>query len=197
MSIGEIVRGSTSVKAQKKGGRADLQSLLLHTKYHPKGRVEIDPMTGLVKNPKNNELYKKRIPVKVESTIIGEKEIAVNGGHARYQDRAWRIALKGPSRYHNMIVMDDYRHTYQGRSDRTAPELTPQEHEEYLFFRSFLKENPTIKVPALRDDGEAHDKVDTKFYAWLEKQDKSKIEIDPISIPLHQHLSASSVETLK
>lgn len=180
---GSIVPGSTRTQTSKKGGRADLQSLLLHTPHHPKGRVQIDPDTGMVKNPKNNILFKKNIPVKVEGQVIGLQEVPVNGGHAKKDGSVWRIALGGPVRYHLMVVADDYRFTYQGRNDRTAPTLTPEEFEEYQFFRTFVIDEK-IKVPVTRDDQQVLNEIDEMFYTWLEGKDKETINLQPL-VPVH------------
>ncbi len=181
-----IVPGSTKTSVSKKGGRADLASLLVHTPIHPQGRVSIDPETGLIRNPKNNVLFTKKINVKADGVTLGTRDIDVNGGHAKKEGSVWRIALAGPSYYHQMVTSDDYRYTYKGTTSRTAPELTPDEHEEYQYFRAFLAANKEVKVPlsAVHSsrDKSVHDVIDKAFYAWLQKQDKSKIELPQMQV---------------
>lgn len=187
MSVGEIIKGSQKVEVSKKGGRADVQSLLVHTTMHPKGRIEIDPTTGLVKNPKNNVIFKKMVNVKVDNTVIGQREVSVNGGHGRKEGSVWRIALAGPSYYHEMVTGDDYRYTYFGKNDRTAPELTAEEFEEYQYFRVWAnQENPELPMnrtkSVLSRIADVHDPVDKEFYTWLKKQDRSKIVLLPPTV---------------
>lgn len=160
--------------AQKKGGRVDLQSLLVHTKEHPQGRVQIDPSTGLVKNPKNSVLFMKKMKVKADNVVIGLRDIEVNGGHAKAEGSVWRIALAGPAKYHAKVMADDHRFMYQGKQDRTAPELTVDEMKEYQFFRVWYKETQ----PEIKEGNTAA--VDQAFYAWLEAQDTSKIKLLPL-----------------
>lgn len=178
-----VVPGSLKASAQRKGGRVDLEKLLEHTEIHPQGRVQIDPATGKLRSPKNNVLFTKKIKVKLEGQVVAEKEVRVNGGHVKNEGSVWRIPLNGPARYHWKVMQDDHRFTISGRMDRSAPRLEHEEMEEYQYFRVFLKETETIVKEFEWDE------VDKKFYKWLAKQDKSKIQLIPltaVAIPVPQ-----------
>lgn len=171
-----IVKGSAKVETKKKGGKADVEKLLQHTEVHPKGRIQLDPETGRVKNPQNNVLYRSKKKVRSEGKIIGEIDVSVNGGHVLAENSVWRIALRGPSKYH-WKVMQDERRFLLGKGDRSAPELTLPEEEEYLYYRVFLKETSTVLSERTIKE------TDELFYEWLKKQDRSKLEEEAKKLP--------------
>ena len=108
---------ATQVKIEKKAGKPNLEKLLMPTKHHPHGRVQIDPETGLVRNPRNNVLYVKEKIIRHESGAeIGKLEIPVNGGHAHEPGSVWRTGLRGPKKYHEKVLKDD--ETYRLKAHR-------------------------------------------------------------------------------
>lgn len=172
-----VVSGSLKQSAKRKGGKADVEKLLEHTDIHPEGRIQIDPATGKIRNPKNNVLFKKKVQVKLDGMTVAEKEIEVMGGHVKAENSVWRIALKGPSRYHWKVIQDDERFRFRGIASKSAPVLENEELKEYQYFRVFLAETGMIV------EEQKWDETDKQFYAWLKKQDLSKIKIIPLSAP--------------
>lgn len=148
----------TSFRVEVKAGKPNLAKLLQHTRYHPKGRVEIDPATGEIVGAKNNILgYQEKI-IRHESGVeIGKKRVPINGGHVKADGSVWRIGLGGPKKYHEKILADLEKFELSGKMDRSAPDLEIEEAREYHLYRIFLEE----KDLRIADDKE--------FYKWKEK----------------------------
>lgn len=162
----------------------NLQKLLLPTDFHPEGRVQLDPVTRMPANPRNNVLYRTKRRVHGR-----EVEMDVNGGHAKQPGSAWRVALKGPARYFWKLMRDELAYRLRGSRSITAPKLNDEELLEARQFVAFLqassKEGATV-LPGdflnpkfdhgMRDDFKA---LDEQFYKWLKKADKKDLESLP------------------
>ena len=162
-----------------------LPSLLIPTEFHPNGRVQLDPVTRMVRMPARNILYKTK--VKVHGM---EREIEVNGGHAKADGSVWRIALAGPTRYFWKFLRDELAYKLRGSHSISAPMLTDEEIMEARQFVAYLlkmKEEGTSVLPGdflnkKYDNGlrEQFAGIDKQFYAWLKKQDLKMEELPSI-----------------
>jgi hypothetical protein len=152
-------------KTETKAGRPNIQKLLKPTKFHPKGRIKIDPTTGEPVNTKNNVIGTHTKVIRHESGIeIGRVEIPVNGGHAKAEGSVWRIALGGPKKYHQKVLADRERLLLYGKSEKSAPHLELEEMQEYRMYEKFLKE--TSQEIAENEE----------FYKWFKKAKKTDSE---------------------
>lgn len=128
-----------------KSGKVDLEKLLKRTKFHPKGRVQIDEKTGEVKNPKNPTVGTAKVG-KVEDGKAVEIEIPRYQGQVKGENSVWRIALcqkqvavggkllKGecPEEiYHQMNMLYEERKAQGKGKDDFRPELSDEETKAY------------------------------------------------------------------
>ena len=144
-----------------KGGKPNIQKLLKPTKAHPKGRIKLD-VQGEIVGPKANVLYKTEKVVKQDiggvKVEIARYMIPVCGGHVKEEGSVWRIALKGPTKFHQKVLLDKKNAERKGNTnDQGAPELELEEYDEYKKYLEFLKE------------GKLEISTDKSFYAWLKK----------------------------
>jgi hypothetical protein len=136
------------------GGKPDLKKLA------KAGRIKLKPDGDVEGQTVNPVLYVDKKEIKHESGIvIGTLEIPVNGGHAHLEGSVWRVAFNGPKKYHEKVLKDEKRKIMQGEHGfrPSAPELTEPEFDEYVQYKSFLKE----KGVTIAENEE--------FYAWLKK----------------------------
>lgn len=149
----------------------NLQPLLRHTQFHPKGRIKLNE-NGEPDTAQNNVLYIKDVPILVElkngqSMNMGTRRVPVNGGHALGKNpltgekSVWRIALS-PTKYHLKVLKEiDVRR--DNPKERVAPDLDVGggEWKEYQMYREYLK-----VVNKVVDE-------DIGFYEWIRDNDVS------------------------
>src|SRR3990167_208797 len=114
--------------------QANLQLLLIPTDIHPQGRVKLDPETNMPVRPKRNVLYMTTIR---KNGV--ERQIEVNGGHAKSDNSVWRVALAGPTRYIWKYLRDELKYKLEGGDARgrkkiSTPILTTEEMYEARLF---------------------------------------------------------------
>lgn len=133
-----VAAGIDQTKVDSRSGKSDLAKLLKATKFHPKGRVRIDPETNKVIGTENNIIEIIEKPIEVETKeghkiVVGTKKYALNGGHClswhpltAKQDCCWRMGLSdtskksekfpfghgGPKMYHMKRMKDDEMYAY-------------------------------------------------------------------------------------
>ncbi len=119
------------------GGKPDLKKLA------KAGRIKLAPDGEVVGQATNKVIHVDKRPIKVQDVVVGHKEIPVYGGHATMGDSVWRVALQGPTKYHQKILNDNKRKELHGETGfrPSAPELTNEEAQEYLDYKKFLAEN--------------------------------------------------------
>ena len=151
-----------------------LERLLVPTDIHPRGRVQIDPKTGMPYMPRRNILYMNRIRRRGQ-----EINVEVNGGHAKADGSVWRIALAGPTRFIWKMLRDELAYRLRGFRVFSAPSLTDEEMVEARQFVAYLIANNKDALPpdflnTKYDHGmrEIFSGIDKQFYAWLKKQEK-------------------------
>lgn len=160
--------------------QVNLQKLLIPTEFHPKGRVQLDVETGMIKGPRNNVLYKTK------KKIGGrEIELPVNGGHAKNDGSVWRVALNGPARYFWKLLRDEMAYRLRGSRSISAPKLVDEELVEAREFVAYLLAKkaeqkdilPGDFLNAKYDHGmrEDFEEINKGFYAWKKKQDKIEL----------------------
>lgn len=132
-----------------KTGKVDLEKLLKRTKFHPKGRVQIDEATGEVKNPKNPivEMVKTS---KVEDGKAIEIEVPRHAGNVSGEGSVWRLAMcksemqVGGQKitatcpeelYHKMTQLYEQRVELGRAKDDFRPELSDEEMKSYLAWK--------------------------------------------------------------
>src|SRR3990167_3411267 len=167
----DLPEGS-DVNSQFVGGTPyNLQKLLLRTKFHPNGRVQLDPETQRPKNPQHNTVYVREKPVYVATTEghkmrIATRKINVNGGHVKgyhpctglQKDCVWRMVFSGPKKYHLLKLKEIQVRTLKNNPIlKIAPDLTIEESEEYFMYLKYLE----VSKKRIADDVE--------FYEWVEK----------------------------
>lgn len=163
--------------------QVNLQKLLIPTEFHPKGRVQLDAATGMIKGPRNNVLYKTR------KKIGGrEIELPVNGGHAKNEGSVWRVALNGPARYFWKMLRDEMAYRLRGSRAITAPKLEDAELLEARQFVAYLlakqaegeKVLPGDFLNPKYDHGmrETFEEINKGFYKWIKKQEN--LELPPL-----------------
>jgi len=138
---------------KSKTGSPDVGKLLLKTKFHPKGRVQIDE-NGEVKNPKTLTSEMVKIKVPNDQGIMQEIEVPRQTGHATI-DGIWRSAfsqkemdlgfarIKGdspPALYHEMKLASQRRAILK-KDSQFLPELTEGEMKSYF---TWAKENKKV-----------------------------------------------------
>lgn len=132
-----------------KTGKVDLEKLLKRTKFHPKGRVQIDEETGEVKNPKNPIVGTAKL-AKVEDGKAIEIEVPRHAGHVTGEGTIWRIAMckkemqiggqtlraSCPEElYHKMTELYEQRVELGRAKDDFRPELSDEEMKSYLAWK--------------------------------------------------------------
>lgn len=143
---------ATQVTGQRRGGKPDLQKLA------ESGRIKLTSDGKVVGVPENNVLRVNKKKIIHEGVVLKEIEIPVNGGHAKAEGSVWRAALKGPKKYHEMVLLDREFIERTGKKEHTmAPQLEAEEFAEYKKYLEFLKES----------DVEIAENAD--FYSWLNK----------------------------
>lgn len=147
------------------GGRPNLQKLA------KQGRIKLKPNGDIESVPLNNIVQKNVRPIMYQGVKVGEKVIEVNAGHARAEGSVWRIALRGPKKYHEKVLADNIRKEglQGGKFTPSAPDLTPEESAEYKQYVDFLAE----KGVDIAEDAE--------FYASLteKKPGRPKKVVEP------------------
>ena len=153
-------------------------------------RVELDD-DGRVKNPQNNVLYIKEVPITVtdskgrKTVLPGQvQKIPVNGGHVRAynpitgkQTSVWRIALRGPTKYHSLLIRQAEVRRKKGTMEQVAPDLEDIESDEYILFLDFLKDADYNIGSKLSE--EDRDEIDLAFAKWLKK---SNSKVAPVKV---------------
>lgn len=169
MPFPSLIPGARETREVDTSKRVDLQPLLMKTKFHPKGRVQLDE-NGEVVGLKPNIIAVREIPIVIETkdghaVQTGVRHVNVNGGHTRgrhpvtqkQEDCCWRVAFSGPTKYHQKVLLEkEIRHKNQS-NEKVAPDLTAEEAEEYFMYVEYLKEKNIL----MGDDVE--------FYGWLKK----------------------------
>lgn len=132
-----------------KTGKVDLEKLLKRTKHHPKGRVQLDPETGEVMNPKNPIVGTAKL-AKVEDGKVTEIEVPRHAGHVTGENTVWRMAMcksnvqiggkkleaSCPEElYHKMTELYEERVELGRAKDDFRPELTDDEMKSYLAWK--------------------------------------------------------------
>lgn len=139
------------------GGKPDLKKLA------KAGRIKLKPDGDVENQAINPVLEIQKREIKHESGfVMGVVEIPVNGGHAHMEGSVWRVALRGPKKYHEKVLKDNKRKEMQGEIGfrPSAPELSEPEYDEYVQYKAFLKETG-VKIAE-----------DADFYAWLKAPKK-------------------------
>lgn len=166
----DLPEGS-DVNSQVVTSPVNLQRLLLRTKFHPNGRVQLDPETNQPKNPAHNVIYVRERPINIQTTDgqrlkIGTRKINVNGGHVKgyhpctgkQADCVWRIVFRGPKKYHLVKLKEISIRLKKNNPDLViAPELTVEESEEYFMYLKYLE----VSGKKIAEDVE--------FYEWIEE----------------------------
>ena len=167
------------LQVERKSGSPNIQKLAKPTKSHPKGRVKLDE-NGEIVGPKANVLGKRKVRSRDELGNAIVVEAPINGGHILYPDRVWRLALRGPTRYHARVLSDEERYRLTKKQDFIAPTLELTEAREYEKFLEFVKAEKVkvrpYEIQKLKEHEVEYDKIDTKFYKWLNKKDEPTSE---------------------
>lgn len=175
-----------------KQSQPDIARLLIPTEFHPNGRIQIDPSTGMVRMPKRNVLYKTK--KRVRGVV---KEVEENGGHAKADDSVWRIALGGPARYFWKLLRDEMSYRLRGSKSVSAPTLTDEELTEARQFVAFLLDAKSKNESVLPQNflktttGREYDhgvtkrdefrEIDRAFSSWLKKKDGALTDLPQIT----------------
>ena len=151
-----------------------LHKLLIPTEFHPHGRVQINPVTGMVDMPQRNILYMNKIRRRGR-----EIEVEVNGGHAKADKSVWRLALSGPARYFWKLMRDEMMYKLRQTRTISAPVLEDAEMMEARQFVSYLLARKEKGEKALPEDflnqkydhgmREKFEEINKGFYDWLKK----------------------------
>lgn len=139
------------------GGKPDLKKLA------KAGRIKLKPDGDVENQPVNPVLYVDKKEIKHESGfVLGTVEVPVNGGHAHMEGSVWRVALRGPKKYHEKVLKDNKRMIMQGEQGfrPSAPELTEPEFDEYQEYLAFLKSEGVDMAE------------DEAFYSWKKQPKK-------------------------
>jgi len=139
-------------------------------KLAKKGRIKLNSQGDVVGQPTNPVTHIEKREIKNEGGfVMGTIEVPVNGGHARMEGSVWRTALKGPKKYHVMVLADNImrlrKHDKYARG--SAPELTEEEADDYLKYEAFLLE----KGVEIAEDADFYDK---------KQVGRPKKEVDPV-----------------
>lgn len=125
-------------KMETTGGKPDLKKLA------KAGRIKLTPDGDVVGQAQNKIIHVDKKPIKVQDVVVGVKEIPVYGGHATMEGSVWRVALRGPTKYHEKVLKDERRKLVHGAQGfrPAAPELDfdSPEANEYEEYKAFLKE---------------------------------------------------------
>lgn len=128
-----------------KTGEVNLAKLVKRTKFHPKGRVQLDE-NGEIKNPKNPTAGKANVEVLEDGQRV-TKEIDRYAGMVTGEGTVWRIAMCKPEvqiagqilkascpeeLYDEMTKLYEKRKTLGKGTDDFRPELSDAEMEAYL-----------------------------------------------------------------
>lgn len=108
------------------------------------GRIKMTPSGDVEGQATNKVLFVDKKPIKVQDVVVGYKELPTYGGHATIGDSVWRVALRGPTKYHLKVLADKKKMETVGAQGfrPSAPELdygTP-EFNEYEEYKAFLAE---------------------------------------------------------
>ena len=151
---------STMADLKTIGGKPDLNKLA------KKGRVKLKSNGDVEGQATNKVLHVDKKPILVQEVVVGYKDLPTYGGHATLGDSVWRVALGGPTKYHQKVLKDKRRKESMGAFNfrPAVPELDfdSPEYNEYQEYVVFLAEKG-VEIS-----------TDEAFYTWKKEPKEEK-----------------------